>query len=192
MSVVDVTLRPRSIVASSTTRTTKNTWDFVPYTIESRGDQVVPEQYLKRARWCFSTYTGTEGYHTLSISDHNEEDQDLYPVEFNFDHLCWVEIRWNQDGHWEAFRAAGTDLGCDIPISEIRLGEYHEEEHQSTPQTGVQSEQEDSEPEEINVFSTVNPVEEESLAHLVASIPLPSQEPMTMQTISSTIGQSHV
>ena len=73
---------------------------------------------------------GTEGYHTLSISDHNEEDQDLYPVEFNFDHLCWVEIRWNQEGHWEAFRAAGTDLGCDIPISETRLGEYREEEHQ--------------------------------------------------------------
>ena len=148
--MVDVTLRPRSIVASST-RTTKNAWDFVPYTIESRGDQVVPEQYLKRARWCFSTYTGTEGYHTLSISDHNEEDHDLYPVEFNFDHLCWVEIRWNQEGHWEAFRPAGTDLGCDIPISETRLGEYCEEEHQSTPQTGVQSEQEDSEPEEINV-----------------------------------------
>ena len=131
--MVDVTLRPRSIVASSTTRTTKNAWDFVPYTIESRGDQVVPEQYLKQARWCFSTYTGTEGYHTLSISSHNEEDQDLYPVEFNFNHLCWVEIRWNQEGHWEAFRAAGTDLGCDIPISETRLGEYREEEHQSTP-----------------------------------------------------------
>ena len=172
--MVDVTLRPRSIVASST-RTTKNAWDFVPYTIESRGDQVVPEQYLKRARWCFSTYTGTEGYHTLSISDHNEEDQDLYPVEFNFDHLCWVEIRWNQEGHWEAFRAAGTDLGCDIPIAETRLGEYRDEEHQSTPQTQHQSES-DSEPEEINVQAPVNPVEEESLAHLVASIPLPSQE----------------
>ena len=166
-------------------------WDFVPYTIESRGDQVVPEQYLKRARWCFSTYTGTEGYHTLSISDHNEEDQDLYPVEFNFDHLCWVEICWNQEGHWEAFRAAGTDLGCDIPISETRLGEYCEEEHQSTPQTQNQTE-EDSEPEEINVQAPLNPTEEENLAQLVASIPLPSNESMATQTLSSTIGRSHI
>ena len=183
--MVDITSRPRSIVASST-RTTKNAWDLVPYTITSRGDQVIPEQYLKRARWCFSTYTGTEGYHTLSILEHNDEDQDLYPVEFNFNHLCWVEIRWNQDRHWEAFRAAGTDLGCDIPISETRLGEYHEEEQQSTPQTGAPSKQENSEPEEINII-TVNLTEEESLAHLVVSIPLPSQEPMATQNISSTI-----
>ena len=169
MSVVDVTLRPRSIMASSV-RTTKNAWDFVPYTLKSRGDQVIPEQYLKQARWCFSTYTGTERYHTLSISDHNEEDQDLYPVEFNFDHLCWVEIRWNQDRHWEAFRAAGMDLGCDIPISETRLGECCEDECQSTPQTGVQSEQGDSEPEEINVL-TVNPKEEE-----IAEVAIPFEE----------------
>ena len=134
---------------------------------------------------------GTEGYHTLSISDHNEEDQDLYPVEFNFDHLCWVEICWNQEGHWEAFRAAGTDLGCDIPITETRLGEYRDEEHQSTPQTQHQSE-DNSEPEEIDVQAPVNPAEEESLAHLVASIPLPSQEPMATQTLSSTIRRSHV
>ena len=151
-----------------------------------------PSLLLFITRWCFSTYTGTEGYHTLSISDHNEEDQDLYPVEFNFDHLCWVEICWNQEGHWEAFRAAGTDLGCDIPILETRLGEYREEEHQLTPQTEVQSEWENSEPEEINILTVVNQSEEESLAHLVASIPLPSCETMTTQTISSTIGWIHV
>ena len=75
----------------------------------------------------------------------------------------------------------------DIPISETRLGEYCKEEHQSTPQTGVQSDQESSEPEEINVQAPQNQMEEESLAHLVVSIPLPSYETMTMQTISSTI-----
>ena len=90
------------------------------------------------------------------------------------------------------FQAAGTDLGCDIPISETRLGEYREDNHQSTPQTEIQSEQEDSEPEEINVQAPQNPVEEESLTHLVVSIPLPSTETMAMQTISSTIGRSHI
>ena len=48
-----------------------------------------------------------------------------------------------------------------------------------------------TEPEEINI-RTANPKEEESLAHLVTSIPLPSQENMAMQTMSSTIGRSHV
>ena len=61
-----------------------------------------------------------------------------------------------------------------------------------TPQTGVQSEQSDSEPEEINIQAPQNPVEEESLAQLVVSIPLPSIDTMATQTISSTIGRSHV
>ena len=134
---------------------------------------------------------GTEGYHTLSISGHNKDNQDLYPVEFNFNYLCWVEICWNQEGHWEAFRATGTDLGCDIPISETQLGEYREGEHQSTPQTRPPSNDENSKPEDINIHTAPNP-EEESLAHLVVSIPLPSQEAMATQTMSSTIGQSHI
>ena len=86
------------------------------------------------------------------------------------------------------FRAAGTDLGCDIPILETQLGEHREDEHQSTPQTGAPLEQGKSEPEEINVIVTPNPAEEESLAHLVASIPLPSHEAMATQTLSSNIG----
>ena len=53
-------------------------------------------------------------------------------------------------------------------------------------------EQTPSEPEDINIIPAPNPAEEESLAHLVVSIPLPSQETMATQTISGTIRQSHI
>ena len=103
------------------TCTTKFQWsNFKQYTLPTRGEQNVPEQYLKNAKWGYSPYTGTEGYHTNSC--YNEDT--YFPVEFNFDHLCWVEICWNrQEEHWEAFCLAGADLGIDIPLSETRAGQ---------------------------------------------------------------------
>ena len=112
------------MVSSSTdfVCTTKFQWlTFKPYTLPPpRGEQNVPEQYLKNAKWEYSPYTRTEGYHANS-----RYDEDTYfPVEFNFDHLCWVEIHWNRhEDHWEAFHLAGTDLGPDIPLSETQAGE---------------------------------------------------------------------
>ena len=53
---------------------------------------------------------------------------------------------------------------------------------------GAPLEQDESEPEEINMITAPNPAEEESLAHLVVSIPLPSHEAMATQTLSSNIG----
>ena len=125
--MVDITLRPRSIVVSSSTdfiHTTKFQWtDFEPYTLSTRGEQNIPEQYLKNAKWGYSPYTGTEGYHANSQYD----EETYFPVEFNFDHLCWVEIHWNrQEEHWEAFHLAGADLGVDIPLSETRAGKYRD------------------------------------------------------------------
>ena len=91
--------------------------------LTTRGEQNVPEQYLKNAKWGYSSYTGTEGYHANSCYDKDT----YFPVEFNFDHLCWVEIHWNrQEEHWEAFCLAGADLGVDIPLSKTRAGEYRD------------------------------------------------------------------
>ena len=60
-------------MASSSTdfiRTTKFQWsNFEPYTLPTRGEQNVPEQYLKNAKWGYSPYTGTEGYHANSHYD---------------------------------------------------------------------------------------------------------------------------
>jgi hypothetical protein len=196
---VDVTLRPRSfIVASSSYQepsygqlltTTKYCWDtFVPYTIPRQQEQRVPEQYLKNARWGYSPHTGTEGYHTTSSA---EDDGTLYPVEFIYDHLCWAEIKWNQsEGVWDVYCLAGSDLGLDIQISETRAGEYRNTEensplHPHTPRIPAPSDAGDSEPETINVLPA-NPEEEQQLARLAESIPLPSQDNMTTQTTTES------
>jgi hypothetical protein len=46
-----------------------------------------------------------------------------YPVEFNPEHICWVEVRWAEpagsEGYWQAFRIAGEDLGLDITQEEV-------------------------------------------------------------------------
>ena len=89
--------------------TTKFQWsNLEAYTLPPpRGEQNVPEQYLKNAKWGYSPYTSTKGYH--ANSRYNEDT--YFPVEFNFDHLCWVEICWNRHkDHWEAFCLAGMDV----------------------------------------------------------------------------------
>jgi hypothetical protein len=196
--VVDITLRPRSsIVASSYQEpsygqlltTTKYCWDtLVPYTIPRQQEQRVPEQYLKNTRWGYSPHTCTEGYHATSNA---EDNGTLYPVEFIYDHLCWAEIRWNQTEEvWDIYHLAGSDLGLDIQISETRAGEYRNTEedsppHPHTPRTPAPSDTGDSKPETINVLPS-NPEEEEQLAQLAESIPLPSQDNMTTQTATES------
>jgi hypothetical protein len=174
--------------------TTKYCWDtFVPYTIPRQQEQRVPEQYLKNARWGYSPHTGTEGYHATSSA---EDDGTLYPVEFIYDHVCWAEIKWNQaEGVWDVYRLAGSDLGLDIQIAETRAGEYRNTEensppHPHTPRTPAPSDAGDSEPETINVLPS-NPEEEERLAQLAESIPLPSQDNMTTQTTTEGTGIVH-
>jgi hypothetical protein len=45
-----------------------------------------------------------------------------YAVEFDFNHLCWVEICWIENleigGHWQAFCIAREDLGLDITLQD--------------------------------------------------------------------------
>jgi hypothetical protein len=49
--------------------------------------------------------------------------QSWYPVEFDREHFCWVEIRWAEpagsEGYWQVFRLAGEDLGLDITQQEV-------------------------------------------------------------------------
>jgi hypothetical protein len=107
--------------------------------------------------------------------------------------LCWAEIRWNQtEGIWDVYRLAGSDLGLDIQVSETRAGEYRNTEedsppHHHTQRTPAPSDAGDSETEAINILPT-NPEEEEQLAQLAESIPLPSQDAMTTQTTTEIIG----
>jgi hypothetical protein len=48
-----------------------------------------------------------------------------FPLEFNEEHVCWVEVRWQEpagsEGYWQAFRIAGEDLGVDITQGDVEF-----------------------------------------------------------------------
>jgi hypothetical protein len=49
-----------------------------------------------------------------------------FPIEFNEEHVCWVEVRYEEpagsESYWQAFRIAGEDLGVDITQGDV---EFH-------------------------------------------------------------------
>jgi hypothetical protein len=49
-----------------------------------------------------------------------------FPVKFNKEHVCWVEVCLiepaGSESYWQAFRIAGEDLGLDITQGDV---EFH-------------------------------------------------------------------
>ena len=100
---------------------TGQAWVFEPYTLEFQGRNDVPERFLKRALW--EDHQGTLGNRrgTLGYYAHSEHINDAaVAVEFNHEHLCWVEVRYSRSNdHWAAFRIAAPDLGLQIRFSDL-------------------------------------------------------------------------
>ena len=99
--------------------TTRDRWGinrtFRPYIIERRGERNVPQIYLGAARW--RTIRGDTGYY-VNIPTRPSQ---WYPVEFNFENLCWVEIAWNApQNYWDVLRPAGLEYCCDIPECDVQ------------------------------------------------------------------------
>jgi hypothetical protein len=100
--------------------TTRELWaaegPFETYILQGPVRREIPERFLKAAEW--RVHNGIERYHARSTAPEEFSSERWYAVEFNFKHLCWVEIRWIENlefrGHWEAFCVAGEDLGLDI------------------------------------------------------------------------------
>ena len=94
---------------------TGQVWDnFTPYPLEQRGAQDIPNRFLQNMHW--REDQGSDGYYAKSglVRSH------LTPVEFNQDHLCWVELRYSRrDDNWNTFCIAEADLGLQIPFSEL-------------------------------------------------------------------------
>ena len=94
---------------------TGQVWDnFTPYPLEQRGSQDVPNRFLQNVHW--REDQGSDRYYARSglVRSH------LTPVEFNRDHLCWVELCYNRrDSNWSAFHIAEVDLGLQIPFREL-------------------------------------------------------------------------
>ena len=98
-----VTSTPSSIVANQDLETTREIWEsegaFSHYQLNFRGANNVPERFLRIAEW--RDHQGITGYYA---EPHNFPSAGPIAVEFNPDHLCWVEVRWQQmDSQWEAF-----------------------------------------------------------------------------------------
>jgi hypothetical protein len=109
-------------------QTTQEFWAsqglFEPYTIHGITQQNVPDIYVKGAVW--NAQATPARYHARSSAPEESGSGNWFPIEFNEEHMCWVEVHWiepaGSEGYWQAFRIAGEDLGVDITQGDI---EFH-------------------------------------------------------------------
>jgi hypothetical protein len=106
-------------------RSTRELWaaagPFEQYPISGRPQRNVPSAFLKEAVW--QVINGVERYYARSHAPEESGSTNWYPVEFNFERICWAEVRWVEpvagEGYWQAFRIAGEDLQLDITAEEV-------------------------------------------------------------------------
>jgi hypothetical protein len=97
---------------------------FEPYILHSVPHQNIPEIYIKGAVW--NEQSIPPRYHAQSSAPEESATGTWFPVEFNEEHVCWVEVRLQEPAgsksYWQAFRIAGEDLGLDITQGDV---EFH-------------------------------------------------------------------
>ena len=77
---------------------TDDYWTFTPCNLTFRGTNDVPERFRTQAQW--------EGHHSAGTGDYTRSTHgnDPIAVEYNRDHLAWVEIRRDGDNNeWTAW-----------------------------------------------------------------------------------------
>jgi hypothetical protein len=126
-------------------QTTQEIWEqegpFTTYNLDNRGPRNIPYEFAKAATW--TIIDRVEGYYSRSLIEPEVEVGRYYPVEFNFEHRCWVEVRLRESTefglYWQAYRTAATDLGLDITQAEVELHHAlltpHNNQVPSTPST---------------------------------------------------------
>jgi hypothetical protein len=135
---------------------------------------------MRTATW--TTIDGVEGYYTRSLLEPEVEAGRFYPVEFNFEHCCWVEVRPQETEEfgwfWQAYRTAATDLGLDITEAEVELHQalltpHNNEEEDSTCTRSNTPSSLASHPEDI-IPIRVSPIEpspgDQQIAQLAESL----------------------
>ena len=83
-----------------------------PYFFAQREQRNVPQHFIKSAVWVpyRRGYEGTPGYFTQLYHDN---PRSLYLVEFNFDLVSWVDVRYsNSNSKWIAYRLTNFDTLC--------------------------------------------------------------------------------
>jgi hypothetical protein len=106
-------------------QTTRELWaqqgPFEPYTIHGVPQQNIPEIYIKGAIW--NAQADPPRYVAQSSAPEESGTGTWFPVDFNEEHVCWVEVRLQEpagsEAYWQAFRIAGQDLGLDITQGDV-------------------------------------------------------------------------
>jgi hypothetical protein len=106
-------------------QTTRELWaqqgPFETYTIHGVPQQNIPEIYIKGAIW--NAQADPPRYVAQSSAPEESGTGTWFPVDFNEEHVCWVEVRLQEpagsEAYWQAFRIAGQDLGLDITQGDV-------------------------------------------------------------------------
>jgi hypothetical protein len=106
-------------------QTTRELWaqqgPFEQYTIHGVPQQNIPEIYIKGAVW--NAQSDPPRYVAQSSAPEESGTGTWFPVDFNEEHVCWVEVRLQEpagsESYWQAFRIAGQDLGLDITQGDV-------------------------------------------------------------------------
>ena len=95
--------------------TTGEEWrNFQPYYFLQRGQRNIPIQYLESMQW----HNGNcrEGYYAKTSNRVSR----YYPVEFNFEHMYWCEVRYDAGcDQIHMFRIAPEDLGSNLYTKDL-------------------------------------------------------------------------
>jgi hypothetical protein len=106
-------------------QTTRELWaqqgPFEQYTIHGVPQQNIPGIYIKGAVW--NAQADPPRYVAQSSAPEESGTGTWFPVDFNEEHVCWVEVRLQEpagsEAYWQAFRIAGQDLGLDITQGDV-------------------------------------------------------------------------
>jgi hypothetical protein len=106
-------------------QTTRELWaqqgPFEAYTIHGVPQQNIPDIYIKGAVW--NAQADPPRYVAQSSAPEESGTGTWFPVDFNEEHVCWVEVRLQEpagsEAYWQAFRIAGQDLGLDITQEDV-------------------------------------------------------------------------
>ena len=155
-----------------------------PYFFAQRGKRNVPQRFIKNAVWVpyQRGYEGTPGYFTQLYHDN---PRSLYPVEFNFDLISWVDVRYsNSNLKWIAYRLTNFDT--------LHLTE--EERSVVRSDWGPLDGQEDplaSEPEQIEPRETSKELSDNEEIH-IPTTDLLDQEEQHLATLAGQIPTAEI
>ncbi len=150
------------------------------YFLVRRGERNVPQRFLKSTVWVpyQRNNQGTPGYFTQLYHDNPNS---LYPVEFNFDLILWVDIQYsNSNSKWYTYRLTNfptlylTEEERNIVRSNWGPLDGQEDPLVSEPEQiePCAASEELSDNEEIHIPTTdLLDQEEQQLANLMEQIP---------------------